>query len=232
MLRLWGWIGVCLWIVLMASFSSFESSIETVETGEGFSDIGVNFWKQLELKTSPSSKSLSTDVCPVFMALLLLLLLLTAISLPLVEFKWKPVVAKEERLIAVISVIEKFITLFVSPSTIPGVSDLDIKSDAFLLVNGVAEWGNTFGLIGVTRITSDHEAIRDGFSNCSTSTLRAFCSNGWLNVSQGMDWSHEIKLRSELLKPFPSNREENFICPDLRAGEEVAFCWQNSTQDS
>ena len=90
-------------------------------------------------------------------------------------------------------------------------SDLDIISAAdFGLVNGIAEWGNVFGLIGVISICSDHEVSSCGLSNRSTSTVRDRCSKGIVNVSKGSVCNHDNSERSESLKPIePSSSEEN-----------------------
>lgn len=68
-------------------------------------------------------------------------------------------------------------------------------------VNGITEWGNVFGLIGVMSICSVHEVSSEGFSSLSTSTLSVFCSNGTENVSAGMLCNQLSNDRSESVNP-------------------------------
>lgn len=96
--------------------------------------------------------------------------------------------------------------LYGNPSRV-GSNDRDMMSAAERgLVKGIAECGKVFGLIGVISMCSVHDVSSDGRSKRSTSTLRVRCSKGTENVSWGILWSHERRLRSESLKPaLPSN---------------------------
>lgn len=69
------------------------------------------------------------------------------------------------------------------------------------LVNGMAECGKVFGLMGVISMCSVQDVSREGRSSRSTSTFRVRCSKGTEKVSPGMLWSHDSRLRSESLKP-------------------------------
>lgn len=73
-------------------------------------------------------------------------------------------------------------------------------------VNGITEWGNVFGLIGVMSMCSVQEVSSDGFSSRSTSTFSVFCSNGTENVSAGMLCSQLSSERSESVNPVWKKR--------------------------
>jgi hypothetical protein len=67
-----------------------------------------------------------------------------------------------------------------------------------------------------------------------TSTFKGFCSNGHENVSVGIYWSQDNKLKSASLNPELLNIEENdSSCSSFPSLLVLVACvWQNSTHDS
>ncbi len=111
-------------------------------------------------------------------------------------------------------------------------SDLVMMSAPLGLVVGIAECGKMFGLMGLISMCSVQVVSNIGFFNRSTSTFRLRCSNGQENVSPGMLWSQDRRLRSESLKSDWLRRWVKVMlsaaalaAPELDADPDpVAFC--------
>lgn len=126
------------------------------------------------------------------------------------------------------------------PSDIPssdGFNERDMKSTERGRPNGMAEWGNIFGLMGVMSMCSVQDVSSAGLSSRSTSTSSVRCSNGCANVCAGMLCSHDSRLRSESWNFLVELSSE----PKRSCGGVAVFSlllpdsarrWQNSTQDS